>query len=390
MINIACFTEPCRISNVSDMDGRPRGCRNWFSLRLRANSALAWVIRVLPILIVISVLHFVATNTFRNPAATLTSPGHDYATYNGRSRAGPAQAPWMSCPQIPRTMSRPEHDSAIRLLADLSDLFSRANITYSMNWGTLIGSYLFHDIIPWDDDVDIMVDYDDLPKVKKLFKNVTIWKTWGIHSFMKMGEAHGHSEYDLATLQAFPDNASDAIYYHIHPEYTDDDPEQNFHKFKFYRRDSGLAGKWPWRWPFVDVTFIREVNGYLVNVPPPKQKPKSRYPRNIIYPLTLRPLGSLWLPAPRDVVALLRTRYDHFVCSTQDYTHRHESWIWWWNRYSVDCDVIKHYYPIVTLKSRGRGHMIEQLRLGDELIQELRVPVSSTVSERPDNRPLKF
>jgi len=43
---------------------------------------------------------------------------------------------------------------AATLLAELT----RLNVTYFMNSGTLLGSYRHHGRIPWDDDVDLMVN----------------------------------------------------------------------------------------------------------------------------------------------------------------------------------------------------------------------------------------
>ena len=43
-------------------------------------------------------------------------------------------------------------------LATLLAELTRLNVTYFMNSGTLLGSYRHHGRIPWDDDVDLMVN----------------------------------------------------------------------------------------------------------------------------------------------------------------------------------------------------------------------------------------
>ena len=43
-------------------------------------------------------------------------------------------------------------------LATLLAELTRLNVTYFMNGGTLLGSYRHHGRIPWDDDVDLMVN----------------------------------------------------------------------------------------------------------------------------------------------------------------------------------------------------------------------------------------
>ena len=48
-------------------------------------------------------------------------------------------------------------------------LFSpRYNVTYMMFYGVLLGSYMMHDIIPWDSDVDVLVRMQDMEVLEKL------------------------------------------------------------------------------------------------------------------------------------------------------------------------------------------------------------------------------
>ena len=70
-----------------------------------------------------------------------------------------------------------------------------------MAHGTLLGSYFFHDIIPWDDDMDIMVDYQDYPRLKKAFQNETIWSKYNLCGFHD-----SFNEYEFNLLnKVYPD-----------------------------------------------------------------------------------------------------------------------------------------------------------------------------------------
>ena len=44
-----------------------------------------------------------------------------------------------------------------RTVGAVTSALERANVTYLMYGGTLLGSFRHHDLIPWDDDVDLLV-----------------------------------------------------------------------------------------------------------------------------------------------------------------------------------------------------------------------------------------
>ena len=59
------------------------------------------------------------------------------------------------------TMDTNQREELYNLLTLLLDVIEKLKIDYFIFGGTLIGSYRHHDVIPWDDDIDIMVNLTD-------------------------------------------------------------------------------------------------------------------------------------------------------------------------------------------------------------------------------------
>jgi len=105
----------------------------------------------------------------------------------------------------------------------------------------------------------------------------------------------------------------------------------------------------PWRWPYVDVSFLdenathvwdasREFRGYV-------------YARSTVFPTHLRPFAGLWLPAPRDTLAYLVATYPRKRhCSTVFYSHRLERI---GQTLSMRCRRMKSVYPFVVRQPAG-------------------------------------
>lgn len=67
-------------------------------------------------------------------------------------------------------------------------IFKKNNITYWLSFGTLIGAIRHKGFIPWDDDVDTCLMWDDYMKIPELFKDITkkypdLYLSYGRHSY---------------------------------------------------------------------------------------------------------------------------------------------------------------------------------------------------------------
>ncbi len=121
----------------------------------------------------------------------------------------------------------------------------------------------------------------------------------------------------------------------------------------------------PWRYPFVDIFYHDQNSTHVWLVGEPSDCPVRR---EDVFPLVLRPLGTLWLYGPYQPMAHFESRYMPNVesnCYVITYSHKYERMI----RQEVlhpDCSQLKSFYPYV--ERRCTTQCIEVLKLGDNTI----------------------
>ena len=152
------------------------------------------------------------------------------------------------------------------------------NFRYTLVHGTLLGSYFFHDILPWDDDMDVMVDFRDYPKFKRAFQNVSVWKKFHLHGFWDYGLSNEYDFKNLSTI--FPDKENNIT---------------RDHMVKIYFANGTRTFNHPWTWPFIDIFYFKQNHTHVWNLQPDS----TQYtPIQEFYPFHLRPFMGMWLPAP--------------------------------------------------------------------------------------------
>jgi lipopolysaccharide cholinephosphotransferase len=83
------------------------------------------------------------------------------------------QFPVMNVPPAIGNM-RILQDAETKLMALVDVIFRKNNIPYFMNYGNLIGIVRHNSLfVPWDDDIDICLMYDDCLKAIKLFQSIS-------------------------------------------------------------------------------------------------------------------------------------------------------------------------------------------------------------------------
>ncbi|CAD5125070.1 DgyrCDS13311 [Dimorphilus gyrociliatus] len=191
-----------------------------------------------------------------------------------------------------------------------------------------------HDIIPWDDDIDLIFNFEDrfllmeyLPKIKEILPETLIERA---NMRIKVSDKRG---------------------------------------VRYYTDDQDFA----YRWPFIDIEFFQENATHIFTI---NDENTRVFDRSDIFPGHHRPLGNLWLSSPRNPVKVLKAYYDDLsVCSTGRYSHKLERFM----RLVGDkakCKSLLNVYPFVKRRLRktsSRQQVEESLIERDKLIHTVYV-----------------
>ncbi|XP_067928975.1 uncharacterized protein [Watersipora subatra] len=216
--------------------------------------------------------------------------------------------------------SEDDKDQIIQAVKVLTDALSASGIEYFLYGGSLIGSWRHHDIIPWDDDVDIIVNISDWQKLESLFI----------------------------------------------PGYT-----MNIHtlnRYKFYNNNATDISSRFWKWPFIDICFFGDNGTHLYDMDPTFSK-TFVYKKSDVFPLILRPFANLNLKAPKNSELIISQNYDINLCQSRSYDHKKEKDISLKEITTVNCRQLYRIYPFVIREKSRQG--IENVYLDGRLLSSI-------------------
>ncbi|CAF3596505.1 unnamed protein product [Rotaria socialis] len=213
---------------------------------------------------------------------------------------------WRSNALMPRGLTQCEHAVYMHLLFVLIEkVFKKYNIKYMMMAATLLGSYTHHDILPWDDDVDLRVSISDRYRLQSIII-----------------EELSSEPYSIRIMQLHNSRNYDKIFFSWCPH----------------------AGRTPWRFPFIDIFYHDQNSTHVWLLGQPSSCPVRVAD---IFPLVLRPLGSLWLYGPREPMAHFESRRMQAIetgCFIFPYSHKYEK-LMMPNIIYANCTQLKTDYP---------------------------------------------
>ena len=204
-------------------------------------------------------------------------------------------------------------DSDYNLLKSTLEVFNKVCLTHKIEYflygGSLLGSWRHHDVIPWDDDLDLIVSFQNKEKL-----------------------------YNLLQLEL--------------PDFV-----LNTKRYFYWRFHSSKAKRIPrktWKYPFLDIFFYLESTTHIWDRNP-KYKSKRFYQKKLVFPLTQRPFMGLLIPAPYFPEKVLRKTYNMVNCKTHHWSHKKERQKFV-RRIEIPCTSLKNKYPFVERHPIAANH----------------------------------
>ncbi|TGZ60440.1 hypothetical protein CRM22_008532 [Opisthorchis felineus] len=189
-------------------------------------------------------------------------------------------------------MSRGQRALSKRLLHVFTKLLyaNRMADRFFLTGATLLGSLRHHDFIPYDDDVDILLDETAKPFVQNLTELLEpeYLMYWGS---------------DRAKFFTRP----------VAPQEEHQDVEHSRH-----------LSQHPWNWPYVDIGYYKVNSTHVYEVAKWMGR-RLLWPRSVVFPLVYRPLGINWFPTPYNSIGFIRQAVGIVAnCTTSGYSHSFE------------------------------------------------------------------
>lgn len=206
-----------------------------------------------------------------------------------------------------------------------ANLCDTNNITYFLYSGSMIGAYRHHGMVPWDDDIDVLINITQMDKVRTVLRSLP-------HVVLM-------------------DRETTSWHFFHNP-----DPSGKT------QADIKLC------WPFVEIFFFAENEKYIWDET--TRWPTSYYAKHKVLPLQRRPfLGGLY-PVPCNMKAIMKKVFSLTKCVSPEIHHIDRTF---YKPVQVHCNILKNYFPFVHRYKSRNEQLIEQVVLNGTVISQLLV-----------------
>ena len=168
------------------------------------------------------------------------------------------------------------------LIKHFTHVAEKHAIEYVIDGGTLVGSMLHHNRIPWD-DFDVYIKIEDRAKAVRVLQNTDFVVT-----------------------------------------------SNGYYSKLWSRKFERVKNHHSWNWPFIDIGWLKQNETHIWEErSKEKRYTRNVYPKDWIFPPVLRPFGMHTLYAPRQSNAFLNYRFGpqwSTMCVVNHWNHILERW----------------------------------------------------------------
>ena len=184
----------------------------------------------------------------------------------------------MQFPQFAPRLNATEYTWYMELISLFKHQCERYNITFYIDFGSLLGTYRHRGFIPYDNDFDVRVNYSQISSLEKALGTLPhhTLANWTIYGLLK-----------------------------------------------FHHNENSIMTELGFRWPYIDIFFYTQNHWELsVILPSGKNAVPIMYVSNV-FPLCNENFEGLVMPVPRNMRTVLKTEFgDLDLCRCHSLDHK--------------------------------------------------------------------
>ncbi|XP_041369489.1 uncharacterized protein LOC121383483 [Gigantopelta aegis] len=225
------------------------------------------------------------------------------------------------------SMSAEDRENYMVTLETFVRVCDQSRLTYFLWSGSLLGAYRHHGFIPWDDDVDVVMNGSDWRKIKNVLSRV--------------------EGYELLA-----------------------DSEV---QWKFFQKAMAPVSDKTFKWPFIDIFFFTEDSTYVWALTS-AIKTELANRKDEIFPLKLRPFENLYAAVPYKMEDIVHRLYGFHECYSSDFSHKYNVKMHRSKQKIIPCTQLYSIFPFVFReKNPYSGNIIETLKQGNQTLKTVSV-----------------